>query len=408
MATYYRRDNGTYCVRVSNGLKDGKQELISSTYKPPEGFGEREIKRGVEEFARLFEASVHSGMYVPGKRIKSQINPFGMTVETFANEHYFNSVEKYLSPNTMKFYRSVINDIIVPSFGKIRLTDITSTHQQALVDYLTTSDARADANCSKPLSPSTVKRYSVVFSSLMNEAYRMGFIEENKLHQGKVRYPKMKKEPVKAYDREEASEFMKGLLNEQPRTRALLMTSLLMGLRRGEIVALKWEDIDFKNRTVSVNKSAYKEKGKPQALKSPKSQNSVRTVYFPEIYETALLQWREEQYNQRKTAGKKWNEQGFIFTNEFGNMISIYAPTQICNDYEEKCGLRHLKFHGLRHTCGSLLANNGADLETIKALLGHESIRTTEQYLTPYDKSKRRAAELMADIVKTKENEVVG
>ena len=74
---------------------------------------------------------------------------------------------------------------------------------------------------------------------------------------------------------------------ECPRTRALLMTSILMGLRRGEVVALKWEDIDFKNHSLSVNKSAYKEKGKPQALKAPKSQNSVRTVYFSDIYATS-------------------------------------------------------------------------------------------------------------------------
>jgi integrase len=86
-------------------------------------------------------------------------------------------------------------------------------------------------------------------------------------------------------------------------------------------------------------------------------------------------------------------------------MISIYAPTDICSDYEKRIGLRHLKFHGLRHTCGSLLANNGTDLETIKAVFGHESIRTTEQYLTPYNHSKRKAADLMESIL-NKESEV--
>ena len=89
MASYYRRKNGTYCVRVSNGWKDGKQELISATYKPPKDFTEKEIQRGVKEFAELFEASVHNGLYIPGKRNKNVINPFGMTVGTFAAEHYF-------------------------------------------------------------------------------------------------------------------------------------------------------------------------------------------------------------------------------------------------------------------------------------------------------------------------------
>lgn len=408
MASYYRRKNGTYCVRVSNGWKDGKQELISATYKPPKDFTEKEIQRGVKEFAELFEASVHNGLYIPGKRNKNIINPFGMTVGTFAAEHYFKSVEGHLSPNTVTFYRSVIEDIIVPSFGKIRLTDITSRHLQALIDYLVTPGARADKDNDKPLSASTVKRYATVFSSLMTEAHRMGFVEENKLRMGAVRYPKIKKEPVRAYDRDEAAVFMEGLFDEPPRTRALLMTSLLMGLRRGEVVALKWEDIDFKNCTLSVNKSAYKEKGKPQALKAPKSQNSVRTVYFSEIYAQALIEWQTEQNDQKRIAGARWHEQGFVFTNEVGDMISLYAPTEICSDYEKRRGLRHLKLHGLRHTCGSLLVENGADLETVKAVFGHESIRTTEQYLTPYDASKRRAAELIADIVTNREREVVG
>ncbi|MBQ3013932.1 MAG: site-specific integrase [Clostridia bacterium] len=322
-----------------------------------------------------------------------------MTLGSFAAEHYFKSVEGHLSPNTITFYRSVIEDIIAPSFGKIRLTDITSRHQQALIDYLTTPGARADKDNDKPLSASTVKRYATVFSSLMTEAHRMGFVEENKLRTGAVRYPKIKKESIRAYDRDEAAAFIAGLADELPRTRALLMTSLLTGLRRGEVVALKWEDVDFKKCTLSVNKSAYKEKGKPQALKQTKSPNSVRTVYFSQMYAQALLAWQAEQCVQREQAGEKWKEQGFVFTNEVGDMISLYAPTELCSDYEKRRGLRHLKLHGLRHTFGSLLLNNGADLETVKALMGHESIRTTEQYLTPYDAAKRKAAEQISAII---------
>lgn len=407
MASYYKRSNGTYCVRVSNGLKDGKQELISATYKPPTGYTEKQIQRGVKEFAELFEAAVHGGFYMPGKRAKTQINPFGMTLGSFAAEHYFKSVEGHLSPNTITFYRSVVEDIIIPSFGKIRLTDITAQHLQELINYLMTSGSRADVSNDQPLSAATAKRYATVFSSLMTEACRMGFVAENKPRNGAVRYPKIKKEPIKAYDRDEAAAFIAGLADELPRTRALLMTSLLMGLRRGEVVALKWEDVDFKKCTLSVNKSAYKEKGKPQALKAPKSQNSVRTVYFSQMYVQALLAWKAEQSAQREQAGEKWKEQGFVFTNEVGDMISLYAPTELCSDYEKRRGLRHLKLHGLRHTFGSLLLNNGADLETVKALMGHESIRTTEQYLTPYDESKRHAAEQISAIIfgETRSNE---
>ena len=119
-----------------------------------------------------------------------------------------------------------------------------------------------------------------------------------------------------------------------------------------------------------------------------------------------LLNFRNLQNEQKKKVGNKWKEQGFIFTNEVGDMISLYAPTNICSQYEERCGLRHLKLHGLRHTCGSLLANHGVDLETVKAVLGHESIRTTELYLTPYDESKQKAAVLLADLTTNRKEAV--
>ena len=83
MANYYRGKTGTYCVRVSNGMKDGRQELVSETYKPPAGATKAMIEKGVREFAALFEAAVHNGLYVPGSNPKSVKNSFGMTVESF-------------------------------------------------------------------------------------------------------------------------------------------------------------------------------------------------------------------------------------------------------------------------------------------------------------------------------------
>jgi len=92
-------------------------------------------------------------------------------------------------------------------------------------------------------------------------------------------------------------------------------------------------------------------------------------------------------------------EQDYVFTNETGGMISVYSLTRICSRVEEKYGLRHLKLHGLRHTCGSLMIKNGVDIETVKSVFGHENIRTTQQYLTAYDSAKRNAAELLTNAI---------
>lgn len=400
MASYYRRKNGTFCIRVSNGKPGGKQVRISTTYKPPVGISAKAADKAAMEYAAMFELAVHEGTYVPGKKQKNPLSGImGITLSDFVTQYYYIRVENRLSPNTLRFYESVIEQFILPSFGSVRVKDISSQHLQAFIDYLAASGSRADQSNADPLSGATIKRYATVFSSVMTEAFKMGLAEKDVLHQQYISYPPIHRKQIQAYDDEEAKAFFDGLADEHPKIRALLLTSLLLGLRRGEVVGLKWGDFDFKNSSLNIVRSAYKPKGKPQTVKTPKSNCSVRTVFFSDSYAEIMMTWKEEQGREKERIGAVWKEQDFVFTNEFGDMISIYAPTEICAEFEEKCGLRHLKLHGLRHTCGSLMIKNGVDIETVKSFFGHESIRTTQQYLSAYDSSKKNAANLLASAI---------
>ena len=80
-------------------------------------------------------------------------------------------------------------------------------------------------------------------------------------------------------------------------------------------------------------------------------------------------------------------------------MISVYTPTRICERFQERHGLRHLKLHGLRHTCGSMMVALGADPETVRDVLGHDSVRTTDIYLHPLNQAKRRAADSLGSLI---------
>ena len=405
MANCYRLKNGTYSIRVSNGKPNGKQRFISTTYKPPKGLDIRKADKAAREFAELFEQSVRSGMYVPGKRRrKTELENLGITLNCFVEDYYYRNVENRFSPNTLVFYKSVIDQFILPSFGNQRIVDISSKHFQAFVDYLSAPGSRSNESNSKPLSPSTVKRYTTVFSSVMNEAFKMGIVEKDVLHKDYISYPKIYRQQIQAYDRDEVKVFFDALAEEHPKIKAMLYTSLLLGLRRGEVVGLMWSDFDFKKKCLYVSRSAYKTAGEKQSVKMPKSKSSVRTVFYSDEYADALLLWRTEQQKDREMAGHSWKEQGFVFTSEEGDMMSIYSLTRICAEHEKKCGLRHLKLHGLRHTCGSLMIQNGVDIETVRSMFGHESIRTTQQYLSSYDKSKKHAADLLIRQLTEKED----
>ena len=401
MASIYKRKNGTYCIRVSHGMLGGRKNIISATYKPVPGMSQAAVDKDVKKFADKFEKAVREGIYVPGA-MKGVVDPFfpQMKLGDFITQYYYPRTKEKLSPNTVRFYRKVCGQFLIPTFGTMALCEISHHHLQMFIDYLAYSpDAKKSDRGGKTLSPTTVKRYASVFMSVMTEAVRMGYIEENPLRHESITYPRQKKTELEIYSPDEVQAFFSALSDEPPMTRLLLLTPLLLGLRRAEIVALKWEDVSFDEGNIRITKSAYKVNGEKQGLKAPKSQCGVRKVFFPEVYRDELLTWKAEQEKQRTAAGDEWKEQGFIFTNETGGMISVYTPTRICEKLQERHGLRHLKLHGLRHTCGSLMVAAGTDPETVRDVLGHESVRTTDIYLHAFDHRKKQAAQALGYMI---------
>jgi len=396
MAYYQKRKNGSYLVRVSNGFVNGKQVQYSTIYHPEPGATKPEIESSLHEFGNRFERCVKSGGYVPGINLHGVTSREGeMLLCDFIEEKYYPKIEQKLSSNTVRFYKSVCQSFLIPSFGRMRLCDITYHELQQFIDYLAYSAPRKDGSEAKGLSPGSAKRYATVFRSIITEACRYGYLENNSLRHESITYPKQQPSTLEAYTAEEAAEFMKALETEAPMIRAMLMLALVLGLRRAEIVALKWEDVDFVKKTVDINKSAYKVKGQPQDLKDPKSRHGFRKICFSDSVCKALTDWKNEQAVMKENAGIQWNDAGFIFTNSYGDMVSVYTPSDICATVQKKHGLRHLKLHGLRHTCGSLLMSMGTDAETVRDILGHDSVRTTDIYLHPYERNKRNAACMM-------------
>ena len=163
-----------------------------------------------------------------------------------------------------------------------------------------------------------------------------------------------------------------------------------------------WDDIDFDKQIITISRSVYKPKGEEQRIKATKSVSSNRTVYIPESCSRILYELKIQQASDKRHSQGVWLDSGFVFTDKYGKNISLYAPTRICTEVKAKYGLRHLKLHGLRHTCGSLMVEHGVDPETVKTVLGHESLKTTNRYLHPYAESMKDASEKMERIIRGK------
>lgn len=406
MAHIVKKPNGSFLIRVSNGMKNGKQQLVSVTFKPEGNISPAMAKRAAEKYAVLFEELVHSGGYEKKQEQSAEVRARRrMTLEDFVTGYYYPSIKKHLSPNTCRTYELIIDELLLPSFGKVELEDINSTHLQSFVDFLSTPDARASGT--EGLSPATVKRYATVFSSVMSEAWKQKILESNPFEKGYVHYPKVVQPELEAYNDDEVSAFTDALTEEEIRTQALLLLALTTGMRRGELVGLMWSDINFDTGEIRITRSVYKPKGEDQRVKNTKSVSSNRSVYLSDSCAEILYKWKIEQERQKRHCGRFWTESDFVFTDPNGKNMSIYAPTRICAEFEERHGLRHLKLHGLRHTCGSLMVSHGVDPETVKAVLGHEDMKTTNRYLHPYENGKKEASKTLERIIKGKTDDKI-
>ena len=175
---------------------------------------------------------------------------------------------------------------------------------------------------------------------------------------------------------------------------------MFTGCRRGEIVGLKWSDIDFENQRISVKRSIYKLSDGKAREKEPKSKCSIRTISIPERLCKTLTEYRLQQNRHIAYLGDAWRNLDYVFTEEDGHVMNPQTPTKQFSKFLKRHGIRHLKFHGLRHTSATMLLANGCDIKTVSSRLGHADITTTNIYVHALESTDRMAAQTFDNYLK--------
>ncbi|MEU1941387.1 tyrosine-type recombinase/integrase [Streptomyces sp. NPDC020125] len=166
-----------------------------------------------------------------------------------------------------------------------------------------------------------------------------------------------------------------------------------IGLRRGEVLGLRWKDVDLTDGTITIRQTLQRVGGE-LLIAAPKTHRSARRVALPAECVTALRSRRAQQHGDRLASGDKWKDNGsdLVFTTKNGTPIEPRnlnrAFTLLC----DKAGVRRVRFHDLRHTCASLLHEQGADARMIMEVLGHSSIRVTMDIYTFVRLDSQRSA----------------
>ncbi len=397
MASIVSRSNGTYLVRVSCGVdSNGKQIARSKTFKPSKpNLPYSKLNRELEAFVAAFEQEIEN------EGPMRNVRPDKITFADFCVQ-YLEVKKNTLSPQTYNFYSKVIDEELMPMFARLKMKDIRTYHIQQFVQYLATEKKRLDGR-EGGIAASTVKRYTTVLRSIVTMAYKLEYIEDDIGRSRRIEFPKEETKEVEAFTFEEVSDILTALESEPWHIRAVIEVALFTGCRRGEIVGLKWADIDFENRRLSVKRSIYKLSDGKAREKEPKSKCSIRTISIPERLCKTLTEYRLQQNRHIAYLGDGWRNLDYVFTEEDGHVMNPHTPTKQFDHFLKRHGIRHLKFHGLRHTSATMLLANGCDIKTVSARLGHADITTTNIYVHALESTDRMAAQTFDNLLEKKQ-----
>jgi integrase len=192
-------------------------------------------------------------------------------------------------------------------------------------------------------------------------------------------------------------EFIKG-----DRLEALFSVALAMGMRQGEALGLKWEDVDFESRTLRVRRALQSVKGGLE-LSELKSKNSRRDSPLVDSIISALKAHRTRQREEKMVLGKSWQEQGFVFASKVGTPLYPRNVVRKFHSLLKDAKLNRYRFHDLRHSCASLLLAQGVPLKPVSDILGHSQISiTADFYAHIFDEQKREAMSVFDSILAAK------
>ena len=418
--------NGSYQITVSLGRDIyGKKLIETTTYTPDPGLTPKRQQKAVEEFARQFEADVKNGIALDGRKI---------TLKAFTDRWQTEYAAQKLQPGTVEKYMAELNDKILPILGHLKLSELRPATLNSFFVSMTQDGARRDK---KPggYSRNTIKKTMDVLSSVLRVAVEWEIIEKNPMD--KVRtVGECAADKIEFFTPEQAAAFLDYI--EQPykvktkghrrtddtgidytvgdyertkevpeQLRVLFNLAIFGGLRKGELLALEWSDIDFENDTVTVSKACSLVAGQ-QITKEPKTKTSRRTIAIPHFLTQRIKAMKQERLKYRLSVGDYWQGEQWLFIQDNGKQMCYSTPYSAFKDTIARYNadrkpadqLPAIPFHGLRHTSATLLIASKQDVRTVSSRLGHAQASTTMNiYAHALQETDRKAVNALENML---------
>lgn len=444
-----RKRGNTYQIRVSCGYNFQKKQIVKTmTFKPSSNMTEKQIKKELERQAVLFEEKCRTGRFLDGN----------IKLADFIEKWFSDYAEKQLKAKTIARYKDLVFRIN-PLLGHIPLDKLQPHNLIDFYNAISKKGVREDAkyiavsdfeelmkkkmltkktlaqkagvseyvirscicqkNISKrtakkilkvlphslkelendePLSPKTIQHYHRFLSSVLNTAVKWQVIPYNPC--GRVKPPKSDKKEAVCLDEKEALALVRALEKEPVRYKTMILLLLYSGMRRGELLGLEWDDIDFQNNLINISKSSLYLPDRGIYEDTTKNKSSERIIRMPEDMIELLKEYKKEQEKTRLNCKGEWHESNKIFTTLDGRPLHPDSITGWFHRFIKRNNFPPVSIHSLRHTNATLLIAGGTDIKTVANRLGHSTPSVTGNiYAHAIKSADETAAEKLNNIL---------
>ena len=289
--------------------------------------------------------------------------------------------------NSYVQYRSIIHHHLIPAFGSVPVQKLTPEKLHAF--YRQKLDEGS--------APATIRLIHAVLSRALGDAVKQGLVARNVVTL--VTPPRIERYEAKTLSAEQAEKLLEAARGSRLDT--LLIMALTTGMRRGELLALRWDDVDFQQSLISVHRTMSRVGGYGYRESEPKTRSSRRRIVLPNVALDALKEHRIQQDVVRMEVGDKWHEKGLVFCDRYGG---FFSPDRVLWSFSKllsKVGLPYMRFHDLRHSAATILLVASVHSKVLQERLGHSTISMTlDVYSHVLPSMQQEAANKIDDIFK--------
>ena len=376
----------SYSIRVHRGRGlDGKQlKPWTTTFEVSPTWSEKTARKKAEAFAATFEKECREGTTTDSRQKFASFCDYVISLKE----------QRGVKHSTIVRYRELTRRIY-PQIGHIKLRELRADHLNDL--YTLLGQEGLNKRTGGKLSAKTILEHHRLISTVLEQAVKEGLVPFNVASRATL--PKAEHKEVNYFQPEQVAAIRDALELEPIKWKTLVHLLLITGARRGEILGLKWDNVDFAGNRIYICNSVLYSADVGIYETTPKTERSKRYITLPVESMRLLREYRVWQIERRLQLGGYYQDRGFLFTQEDGGPMHPDSVTDWLNKFSIRHGLPHINAHAFRHTMASMLYFNGVDSVSISKRLGHAQVSTTANiYAHVMEQADQRNADILSDI----------